>query len=147
MRYIKAKKVSYGGVVFDSQFEFNVFNALRSAFSATAIEVHTPLTVRPRTRWFKSQEWKVDFRVALKDSVNSSSQLYVEAKGIIQDDFKEKLKNLSYFRPDVFENLVIVSPTARKILIGINSVTIKDFTDFLLHKEFEGLVNHCKKEL
>ncbi|MGB3535434.1 MAG: hypothetical protein WBA13_18190 [Microcoleaceae cyanobacterium] len=147
MRYIRAKKIKFGGVTFDSEFEFKVFNILKDNFELKTIDAHFPVCVRPQTQWFKAQNWRVDFRIKLPKVLNNSEYLYVEAKGIIQQEFKEKMKNLSYFRPDIFENLVIVSPVNQCIVQGFNTVKIHDLSSFLYPERLEDFVNHCKKRI
>ncbi len=143
MRYYKANPVTWGGIKFDSEFEFCVFNCLRKYFDVRDIKVHKGLTVRPKTRWFPEQAWRVDFTVMQQNNV----LLYVESKGIISEDFKQLMKNLSYFRPDVFERLVVVAPKVKTIARGFLAIDIDSVDVMLTVSDYDGLVSFCKKEI
>ncbi len=146
MDYYRAKKITWGGISFDSEFEFKVFNTLRTYFGTASIKVHVPLVVRPETAWFPEQLWKIDYVVRIPpESLSNDSSLYIECKGIIQEDFKEKMKNLSYFRPDVFENLVVIAPKVQTIVRGFGTLDLYALEGFLDKEDISGLVNCCKK--
>lgn len=142
--YYLANKVSWGGIEFDSQFEFSIFKVLRDYFPLTGIKIHEPLIIRPATKWFDKQEWKIDYVCSCED-IEIGNRIYIECKGIIQDDFKERLKNLSYFCPTIFENLIIITPRIQTIVRGFHSYDERTLRGFLEDKNFQGLVETCKR--
>ena len=144
MQYYKATRIEYGGINFDSKFEFEVYKTLISHFKPALVKVHEPLVIRPRTQWFPAQVWKVDYVVNGVDSLEGG-KLFVECKGIIQADFKERIKNLAYFCPLVFQNLVIVTPSSQSVVRGLIAYGGKDFYNILSSKDYVSLVDSCKK--
>ncbi|MEL7038911.1 MAG: hypothetical protein AAFO04_25380 [Cyanobacteria bacterium J06592_8] len=158
MRRIQSNTPEWGGRKYRSNFELEVFHILRKRYGVTRIKYENPVIVRPQTNWYKAQDWRCDFRIdGIQEMLslpvleipieNVSPQLdrfYVEAKGIIDDEFKEKMKNLTYFRPDIFQRLIIVAPKVQTIFRGFITYDMKRFSA-LLGDELT-LVNACKKE-
>lgn len=142
--YYKASKVNWGNITFDSKLEFEVFRTLKRRFYLPNISVHQPIVIRPKTTWFKPQLWKVDFVIKTKEL--QGEKLYVEVKGIVQADFKERMKNLSYFFPQIFENLVVVCPVSQTIVRGFTAYGTKDF-ELALQGNLVQLVSQCKSVL
>ncbi|MEA5500360.1 hypothetical protein VB834_09265 [Limnoraphis robusta Tam1] len=141
MRMIQARRETYKGIVFDSQFELETMKTLEKYFPLPSIKVHQPIEVRPKSNWFPSQDWKVDFTVCQ----DKKPVLYVESKGFIQAEFKEKMKNLAYLKPEIFEKLVIVCPVITTVARGFVTYDLRTFNRYLTQCNLDGLVNDCKK--
>lgn len=141
--FYKPNKVTWGGITFDSCMEYNIFNLLRCYFSLSQIKVHLPLIVRPSSPWFPETKWKVDYCITNVPDLNGN-KLYIEVKGLVTTEFKEKMKSLAYFCPAVFENLVIITEKPQTIVRGFRSIDESCLDSFLTEKQYSELVNFCK---
>jgi hypothetical protein len=140
MKMIQARCGVHRGIKFDSQLELETMRILEKHFSLPNILCHKPVQVRPKSKWFPAQEWKIDFTVMS----DKSPVLYVESKGYVQAEFKEKMKNLAYLKPEIFEKLIIVCPVADTIVRGFVAYDLKTFDRYLESKNLDGLISDCK---
>lgn len=123
-----AIKCELNGIVFDSKLERNVYLALLVGFKAEDIKVHYPIPIAEANRHYPAWSWKIDFFIP-------KLNLYIDAKGVRTEGFKEKLHAISVLRPDVLDRLVIVGDKAgEKVTRAIKTITIPElnaiFRDF-----------------
>ena len=144
-QYIKAKKIEWGNITFDSQFEFNIFQLLKSHFKLTQIEVHKPLTIRPESVYFPAQKWKIDFVVTSHLFGQDFDSLYIEVKGLVQLCDKERFRNIAYFLPEVYRNLVVISPVTQTVVRGLISYGANDFAEMLAKGKYVEMVTNNKR--
>ena len=94
---------------FDSRFELNVFQLLRPIPRVILIEKDHRVMVLPRTEHFPQRNWRIDFRL----ETTLGFDIFLECKSqatALHADFRRTLENLSHFKPEVFEKLLIVLP-------------------------------------
>ena len=138
---IQSKPRIYKGIKLDSGLEESVLRCLEQYFPLPSILCHKGLLIRPESQWFPAQEWKVDFTVLQE----RKPFIYIEAKGYIQVEFKEKMKNLAYLKPEIFEKLIVVCPEINSIARGFVSYDLKTLDRYLSKNDINGLINDCKK--
>lgn len=118
-RVMKPVRTEFEGIQFDSQWEVTVYHNLRMFFPRESIQCHLPLEVLPKSEFFPALNWRVDFTI-LDNSLRSP--LYVEAKGIVNQEIKLVLQGLAFTQPDLFKRLIVVAPQSG-IKLGSKLVT------------------------
>lgn len=143
MSRIQAHRVEYKGIVFDSIFELETMKVIEKYFPLRSVLVHHSIDVRPASLWFPKQKWKIDFAIFQ----NKKPFLYLESKGFVTPDFKERVKNLAYLKPEVFEKLVVVTPMPQTIVRGFVGVNLRLLDSYLSKSDSLGLTEFVKRKL
>lgn len=102
---------------FDSRFELNVFQLLRPIPRVVLIEKDHRVMVLPQTQHFPQRNWRIDFRL----ETTLGFDIFLECKSqatALHADFRRTLENLSYFKPEVFQKLLIVLPDSNQRDLG-----------------------------
>ncbi|WP_346291593.1 hypothetical protein [Sphaerothrix gracilis] len=106
---------------FDSELEFTVYLALRQTKKQVIIK--PSVVVIPSSQKYQEKVWKCDYCLL------AGKTIYVEAKGkwLLHDKaelelFRMKLQCIEYFRPDLFENLILVSDEVFKIDGNVSTI-------------------------
>jgi hypothetical protein len=118
-RVHKAIRSEFEGIWFDSQWELSIYQNLRMLFPKESIYCHVAVTVLPPNECFPALNWKVDFMVS--DS-SLKTPLYIEAKGVVNQEIKLVLQALSHTNPNILKRLLVVTPRSG-IKLGRKLVT------------------------
>lgn len=130
-RVMKPVRAEFEGIQFDSQWELSVYQNLRMLFPKESIYCHVALTVLPPNECFPALNWKVDFMIS-DDSL--SAPVYVEAKGIVNQEIKLVLQALAHTNPGILKRLVIVCPqTGIKLGKRLITCNLHLLTAYLSH--------------
>lgn len=125
----KAVKTVVEGVTLDSEWEANVYRHLLKLFDQEYIICHSPINVLPASKHFPVLNWRCDFQLLLPWR---KTPLYIEAKGVCDDKFKVLMQTLSYTKPHVIDNLIVVhSECNHRIGTTIRTVDIHTMYQFL----------------
>lgn len=106
------------GIQFDSNFELQVYRELTKLTEMrphTRIDVHHTLPLKPASKHYKAIDYVVDFAVLIA----GRSAIYIEAKGVITDDFILRMKMLDYFYPVIHDRLILVADKTDKTPLAI----------------------------
>ena len=124
-KHIPKRRVNH----FASLLEYSCYQNLRLVFSDDSIFRQAKLNICPRKYPFPPINWTIDFLVE-----KNNHNFYVECKGgwISRDkealaNFIKLLRFVSYYREDVFRNLIIVSD--KNFSLGNTKIKVISFND------------------
>ena len=91
----------------DSILEYSVYEILKKNVPIELIGIHEKIVVKNKTKHFDKCLWSVDFTV--RTTVDDMFPTLIEAKGIVDDNFRYKLQLLDQYNPDQVDRLIVVS--------------------------------------
>lgn len=100
-------------LLFTSKFEGEVYRTLASQVNPSWIRVQQSLIIKPATPRFPERTWKCDFRVQPPSHIYYPT-INIEAKGLVNRDFRIILEQLEYFTFEEFERLWVILPRCTK---------------------------------
>jgi hypothetical protein len=107
---IQPKRVHHhDGQVFDSTFEYKVYQELCLKFGADNVKRQYKILIKPATELFPALFWKADFFCT-----KGVTEMIVEAKGHWDTEFTRTIKYLEYFDPLSFDKLIVICPRCPK---------------------------------
>jgi len=140
------KKVRYDGLLFDSLFEREIYSIIKT-FDPRVIH-HPKIPLIPNTRqkgyvapiigFVPSSAWKVP--TWTPDFFSPLANCYIEAKGLMTDDFKLKMQVLFQVNSQVLDSLVVVSRKKQEWQ-GIRTTTCHQLISWL-KAHSEGVFNN-----
>jgi len=125
-------------IIFDSILEYNVYLQIIRVVKPEFVTIHHPLLIWTASKRYHDFTWCCDFAIRLPKGV-----IFVEAKGMVTDEFKHRLRALDKFTPEVFDRLLIVNQLKKKICgngkHAVYSVPLNQMHEslYLLVKKYE----------
>lgn len=106
------KKCTLNGLTFDSHLERDVYLRLCAHLDPKDVLHHQsaryePVLISSPTKRFPKWEWRCDFHIP-------KLQLWVEAKGVVTDEWKLVVHALDCLNPSALDNLIVVSNVGGK---------------------------------
>jgi predicted nuclease of restriction endonuclease-like RecB superfamily len=102
-QYVTSIRSTLDGFKFDSKLELLTYKKLTESYPFTFIEREPRLIIKPKTVNFDDRCYFPDFKLLL-----NNTELFIECKGVLTQEFKLKLSLVEYLYPKVFNNLIIV---------------------------------------
>ena len=126
---------------FDSTLEFNVYLKLIKMYSVSRVKrQHPVLYIPPGECYPKGKLWKVDFAIR-SSTYEHDYSFYIEAKGAITADFRDKMPILEHTNPEVFRRLFLIfgSRIPVKSKVVRNLLATKHIRQIYTLKKFQQL--------
>jgi hypothetical protein len=117
------------GIQFDSGYELKVYKELvklTELYPSTRLDVHHVLPLKPASEKYNAIDYVVDFAVLIA----GHNPVYIEAKGVITDEFILRMKMLDYFHPSIHNRMILASDSIESSSLAIPIVK----RAFLLNK-------------
>jgi hypothetical protein len=97
-------------VTFDSYLEYNTYSEIIRVVKPAWVQIHKPMFIHEESKYFPPLTWCVDFTLNLPNG-----ELYVEAKGVVDESFKTRIRALDLLKPNTLDKLIVVAQEKRKI--------------------------------